>query len=155
MWQLGRPWWEFVARAVVVYAALLMMVRASGKRTIGQFTPFDLVVMLLLGEAVSDALGAGDEGVLGGLIAAATLVLLNLFLGFASTRTRTAEEIVEGRPVLLAREGEVFVEVLRRHRLGQGEWEQALREADAELNEVRRAFLETDGTISILKRKNR
>ena len=55
--------------------------------------------------------------------------------------------------MLIARDGELFADVLRRHRLGQGEWEQSLREADAEMHEVRRAFLESDGTISILKTK--
>lgn len=141
MWQLGHPWWEFAARAFVVYAVLIVLVRASGKRTVGQFTPFDLLVVMLLSESVGDAIGAGDEGVLGGLIAAGTLVLLNSLLGFVTARTRAAEEFVEGRPVLIARDGELYAEVLR--------------EADAEMKEVGQAFLETDGTISVLRKKDR
>lgn len=153
MLDLGHPWWEFVARAFVVYAVLLLLVRLSGKRSVGQFTPFDLLVVMLLSESVSESLNGGDESLIGGLIAAATLVALNLALGFAATRTRRAEDFIEGAPVLIARDGELMVDVLRRHRLGQGEWERALREADAELGEVRRAFLEADGTISVLKQK--
>jgi uncharacterized membrane protein YcaP (DUF421 family) len=154
MWDLGHPWWEFAARAFVVYAVLMVLVRASGKRTVGQFTPFDLLVVMLLSEAVSSSLNAGDEGLPGGLIAATTLVLLNLAVAFIATRTRKAEEFFDGNPVLIARDGELLVDVLRRHRLGQGDWEQALRENDTELADVRRAFLETDGTISILKKKH-
>ena len=153
MLDLSHPWWEFVVRAFVVYAVLLLLVRLSGKRTVGQFTPFDLLVVMLLSEAVSESLNGGDESLVGGLIAAATLVTLNLALGFITTRTRKAEDIVEGSPVLIARDGEVMVDVLRSHRLGLGDWEKALREADAELKEVRRAFLEADGTISVLKKK--
>lgn len=153
MWEIDRPWWEFVARAAIVYAALMVLVRVSGKRSVGQFTPFDLLVVMLLSESVSNALGADSSGLLGGLLSASTLILLNLAMGYISTRTRKAEDLLDGQPVLIARDGELLVDVLRRHRLGQGDWEQALREADAEMEDVRRAFLETDGTISILKRK--
>jgi uncharacterized membrane protein YcaP (DUF421 family) len=153
MFDLSQPWWEFILRAAVVYLVLLVLVRMSGKRTVGQFNAFDLLVVMLLSEVVSNALSGGDESLTGGLIGAATLVLLNLGMGFITTRTRRAEETIEGSPVLIARDGKLMADVLRRHRLGQGEWEKSLREADAELHEVRRAFLEADGTISILKKK--
>lgn len=151
MLDLAHPWWEFVVRGAAVYLLLLVLVRLSGKRTVGQFTPFDLLVVMLLSEAVSNSLSGGDESLVGGLIVALVLMLLNLGLGVLTTRSRKAEAFIEGAPVLIARDGQVFTDVLRRHRLGQGEWEQSLREADAQLHEVRRAFLESDGTISILK----
>jgi uncharacterized membrane protein YcaP (DUF421 family) len=153
MLDLSHPWWEFVVRAAVVYFVLLLLVRLSGKRTVGQFTPFDLLVVMLMSEAVSDSLSAGDESLIGGLVVALVLVLLNLAMGFIATRTRKAEDVIEGSPVLIARDGKLLTDELRKHRLGQGEWEQSLREADAEMHEVRRAFLESDGTISILKTK--
>lgn len=153
MFDLTQPWWELMARAALIYLVLMVMVRASGKRTVGQFTPFDLLVVMLLSESVSSSLTGGEESIQGGLVAAATLVGLNLAMGFLTTRTRRAEDVVEGKPVLIVRDGVLLTDVLRHHRLGQGEWEKALREADAELEEVRRAFLETDGTISVLKKK--
>ena len=70
MWNLDVDWWELLLRGTVVYAALLVMVRLSGKRTVGQFTPFDLLVVMLLSEAVSDSLRGGDESITGGLIVA-------------------------------------------------------------------------------------
>ena len=151
MLDLAHPWWEFVIRGVVVYLVLLVLVRLSGKRTVGQFTPFDLLVVMLLSEAVSNSLSGGDQSLAGGLVVALVLVLLNLLMGFITTRTRRAEDFIEGSPVLIARDGQLLTDVLRRHRLGQGDWEKSLREADAEMHEVRRAFLEADGTISILK----
>lgn len=153
MWGLEHPWWQYALRAAIVYAALMVLVRLSGKRTLGQFTPFDFLVVLLLSEGVSEAMHAADASVSAGLIVAATLVLLNLGVGWLATRTRAIEDAFDGRPVLIARDGELLVDELRRHRLGLGEWEKSLREADLELHEVRRAFLETDGTISILKKK--
>lgn len=154
MLDLAHPWWEFVIRGVVVYLVLLVLVRLSGKRTVGQFTPFDLLVVMLLSEAVSNSLSGGDQSLAGGLVVALVLVLLNLLMGFITTRTRRAEDFIEGSPVLIARDGQLLTDVLRRHRLGQGDWEKSLREADAEIHEVRRAFLEADGTISILKTKS-
>lgn len=149
------PWWHFVVRALVVYLALLALVRISGKRTVGQFTPFDLLVVMLLSESVSNALSGGDESLTGGLIGAATLVGLNVATAYLSARSRAAEEWIEGRPVLIARNGELFAETLSRHRLGQGAWEEALREKDCRMEDVEMAFLESDGEISIVTRDRR
>ncbi|GLS95556.1 DUF421 domain-containing protein [Piscinibacter gummiphilus] len=152
MFELATPWWELVARAFLVYAALMLMVRLSGKRTVGQFTPFDLLVVMLLSEGVSNALSGGEESVLGGLILAATLITLNVCVAVASARSSRFQEIVEGAPVLVGRDGAVFDDVLRRQHIGRGELEKALREADCSLEEMQCAFLETDGAFSILKR---
>lgn len=153
MFELTLPWWELVARAGIVYAALLVMVRVSGKRTVGQFTPFDLLVVMLLSESVSNALSATDNSVTGGLILAGTLVLLNMLLAVAGSRSRKVEEISEGTPVLVGRDGKLFEDVLRRERVGVGEVEKALRESDCELADLKFAFLESDGRFSIQKKK--
>jgi len=153
VFDLSVSWWELPIRAGLVYFALMLMVRFSGKRTVGQFTPFDLLVVMLLSEAVSDALSGGDESVQGGLIAAATLVLLNVLFGLLGSRSRKVEEIVEGTAVLLGRDGRILDDALRRERVGQGEMARALREADCRLEELDRAYLEPDGAISILKKR--
>ena len=153
MFELNLPWWELVARAAIVYAALLVMVRVAGKRTVGQFTPFDLLVVMLLSESVSNALSADDNSVTGGLILAGTLVLLNIGLAVAGARSRKVEEIAEGTPVLIGRDGKLLEDVLRRERVGVGEVEKALRESDCELADLKLAFLESDGRFSIQKKK--
>jgi uncharacterized membrane protein YcaP (DUF421 family) len=153
MFDLSLPWWEFVCRAVIVYLALLVMVRLTGKRTVGQFTPFDLLVVMLLSEGVSNALNGEDGSVLGGLIVAATLVLLNVLFAIASARSMKIEQITEGTPVLVGRDGAIFHDVLKRQHVGIGELERALREADCELKDLKCAFLETDGNFSIMKKQ--
>lgn len=152
MFQLSLPWWELVARAAMVYLVLMVMVRLSGKRTMGQFTPFDLLVVMLLSESVSNALSGGENSVAGGLIVAGTLVLLNVACAMASARSKKVEAVMEGTPVLVARDGKVFHDVLKREHVGVGDMEKSLREADCELKDLKCAFLETDGTISVLKR---
>lgn len=151
MFELQAAWWELPLRAVIIYAALLAMVRLSGRRTVGQFTPFDLLVVMLLSESVSSGLNGGEESVTGGLLAAATLVALNVAVAFATSRSARLQTLMEGRPVLVGRDGTLFGEVLRKHRIPMGDVEQALREADCELADMRYACLEADGKISILK----
>lgn len=153
MLDMAMPWWEFIARAAIVYVALMLMVRLSGKRTVGQFTPFDLLVVMLLSEGVSNSLSGKDDSIVGGLIVAGTLVLLNLMVAMASARSKKIEDVVEGSPILVARDGRVFHDVLKRQHVGTGDMDKALREADCELENVKCAFLETDGTISVLKKQ--
>lgn len=153
MFDLAMPWWEFIARAVIVYVALMLMVRLSGKRTVGQFTPFDLLVVMLLSEGVSNSLSGEDNSVVGGLIVAGTLVLLNVIVAVTSARSKKVEAVVEGTPVLVARDGRIFHDVLKREHVGVGDMDKALREADCDLDNVKCAFLETDGSISVLKRQ--
>jgi uncharacterized membrane protein YcaP (DUF421 family) len=151
MFDLQAAWWELPVRAAVIYGALLVMVRVSGRRTVGQFTPFDLLVVMLLSESVSSGLNGGEESVTGGLLAAATLVALNVLIAFATSRSARLQTLMEGRPVLVGREGKIFSEVLRKHRVPPGDVEQALREADCKQADMQFACLEADGKISILK----
>jgi len=151
MFELQAPWWEMPARAVIVYAALLILVRLSGRRTVGQFTPFDLLVVMLLSESVFNALSGSEHSISGGLLAAATLVGLNLVVAMVTSRSERAHYLVEVRPVLITRDGVLFHDVLLRNHVPAADFEAALREADCDLAKVACAFLEADGKISLLK----
>ncbi len=153
MLELSLPWWELMLRALLVYASLLVMVRASGKRSVGQFTPFDFLVMLLLSEAVSNGLSGGDNSLIGGLLLAGTLIGLNYLMGYITSRSPALEQLAEGSPVLLGRNGQFYTKALRANRVGQADVNRALREADCSLQDMRCVFLETDGSISVLKRQ--
>ena len=153
MFDMDLAWWEFIVRGAVVYLALLAMVRLSGRRTVGQFTPFDLLVVMLLSEAVSNSLSGGDQSLVGGLVIAATLVALNLLASYASSHSRKLADILDGTPVLLGRDGKIFKDVLKRCRLAEAEVESALREADCKLEEMKYIFLEADGSITIMKKR--
>jgi uncharacterized membrane protein YcaP (DUF421 family) len=151
MFDMSIPWWEFIVRAGTVYVVLLVMVRLTGKRTIGQFTPFDLVVVLLLSEAVSGAINAQDASLPGGLLAAATLLAIDFAIAYASSRSKRVNSIMGGSPVLVGRDGVIYEEVLRRERVPRTDVEKALRSADCEIEDMRMAILEADGSINIIK----
>ncbi len=154
MFDLQVPVWELLARAVLIYFALFLMVRLSGKRTVGQFTPFDLLVVMLLSEAVSNGLSGGEESVTGAWILAGALILMNGLLGFISSRSKPLERWLEGSPVLIGRDGAWFPQVMRRHRIGHADVQQALRKADCSLPQMKLAILESDGSISIIQRQS-
>jgi uncharacterized membrane protein YcaP (DUF421 family) len=153
MFDMDLPWWEFVLRTIAVYVCLMIMIRFSGKRTVGQFTPFDLVVVMLLAEAVTASLTGGDQSLVGGLIAATTLVALNMGTGWITAHSKRADETLEGKPTLVGRDGVIYKDVLKKERVPEADMEQALREADCPIEDMRCAFLEADGKISILKRQ--
>lgn len=152
MFDLSLPWWEFVLRAAVVYLVLLLMVRITGKRTVGQFTPFDLIVVMLLAEGVTGSLSGGDESLPGGLLVAATLVLLDVAIAVLTSRSRKADAVLQGHPVLVGRDGVIYEDVLKRQRVPVADVEKALRAADCQVEDMRMAILEADGNINIMKR---
>ena len=153
MLNLDLPWWEFVLRGAVVYLVLLVAVRISGKRTIGQFTPFDLLVVVLLSEAVGNSMSGGDESLIGGLIVAFTLLTLNVVISYTASRNVRLENMIEGREVLLGRNGRLFDDVMKAHRIGRNEIDRVLHANDMDLEELELLILETDGSINATKKK--
>jgi len=153
MFDMELPWWEFIIRGTVVYLVLLIMVRISGRRTVGQFTPFDLLVVMLLSESVSNSLSGGDQSLIGGLIIAAVLVALNMSMSYLSSHSKKMSHILDGSEVLLGRNGRLFDKVIKECRLSEGEVEEALREADCKLEEMECCFLEADGAITVQKKR--
>jgi uncharacterized membrane protein YcaP (DUF421 family) len=153
MLDMNLPWWEFIVRGAVVFCVLLLMVRVSGRRTVGQFTPFDLLIVMLLSEAVSGSLTGGDESVSGGLIIAATLVALNMLAAYLSAHSKAMSDMLDGTAVLLGRNGKIFQDVLKKCRLSDTEIMEALREADCKLEEMEYTFLEADGNITVQKKR--
>lgn len=153
LFDLAMPWWEFVVRAVAVYVVVLLMVRIVGKRTVGQYTPFDLIVVVLLGTAVQNSLIGEDQSLLGGLILAATLLALNWSVGFLSARSRTFDRLVEGHSIVLARQGVVDRDQLRRQSISEEDFRAACRSsACSEDAQIALAILESSGDITVIKR---
>lgn len=153
MFQMATPWWELIVRGALVYLGVLVLMRLSGKRTIGEFSPFDVIVMLLLAEAASPALTGGDDSIPGGLLVVATLIALNFVVAYASTRSRALDKVLQGRPVVLVRHGELFHEVLRKHNMPEGDLREAMRAKEIlRIDDVELALLEPDGEVSIFKR---
>ena len=142
---------SIVARTLIVYLALLAGLRLAGKRELGQMTPFDLVVILLIANAVQNAMVGPDTSVTGGLIAAGVLVTVNYGLAAARERLPWLRRAVEGTPTLLINDGRFVQEHLRREGLEEDEVLMAIREHGvADVKDVRIAVLETDWSISIV-----
>ncbi|MBF6630388.1 MAG: DUF421 domain-containing protein [Comamonas sp.] len=151
MWQMNVSGGELVLRAVLVYAALLVMMRLSGKRTVGQLTPFDLLVVMLVGEAAGTSMTGDEQSVQGGLLVCAILIALNTLMGMLSARSLWAQRLLEGEAVLIGRDGQIFDAVRKKHRVSRNDIESALREADCSLADMRCMFLEADGKLSNLQ----
>ena len=148
---LGTPWWEIVVRAAVVYVVVLVGLRLGGKRELGQMTPFDLVVILLIANAVQNAMVGSDTSLAGGLIAAAVLLVANGVLARVRHRIPWLRRVAEGEPVVLVSDGVLQRRQMVRQGVDEAELDQAAREHGlAGLSEVRQAVLEVDGTISIV-----
>ena len=154
LFDLSIPWWEIVLRGTIVYFVLLLLLRLSGKRTVGQFTPFDLLVLVLLGDAMQGSMIAGDESLAGGVVLVVTLLGWNKLMGWLTSRSRRLERAVEGRPVVLARNGHVYGEALDRCKLNIDDLQEAMRNADCgSISLIRLAMLEKDGKISVVTRQ--
>ena len=151
LFQLSAPWWHFVMRGVAVYVLVMVLIRVSGKRAVGQFTPFDLILLILIGNAVQNGINGGDNSLTGAAIMATTLVALNYLVAFVTSRSRAAEKVVEGVPVVLARDGRLFRSVLRRELVSEEDFREALRMNGVEdVTGVQLALLETNGSISVV-----
>jgi len=155
LFHLSAPWWVFVLRAVAIYVLVMVLVRMSGKRAVGQFTPFDLVLLILIGNAVQNGINGGDNSLTGAAIMATTLIALNYLVALVTSRSRRAEELVEGVPVVLARDGKVFERMLREQLVSDADFHKALRQHQvSDVSEVALALLETNGSISVVPRQD-
>ena len=141
-----------VLRTVVVYAVLLTALRLiSGKRELGQMTLFDLVVLLIIANAVQNAMVGTDSSLNGGLLAAVTLLVLDRAAGALGVRSRLAHRLLVGSPTLLVHDGQLVPVNMRREGVAEEDVLQALREHGIEdLADVQAAVLEVDGTISVV-----
>ncbi|HEY6221710.1 MAG TPA: YetF domain-containing protein [Candidatus Eisenbacteria bacterium] len=147
-----NPLLEIVARTAIIYLALLVGLRLTGKRQVGQFTPFDLLLLLLLSNAVQNAMVGPDTSVAGGLIAAATLFGANLTVAAIAKKSRHAAKVVEGTATLLIRHGLVIQQNLDHEGISAEDLRRALREHGIDdVKLVRAAILEVDGSISVLR----
>ncbi len=150
MWNLAIPWWEFILRALIVYVFLIGLLRLTGRRQIGQLAPFDLVLLLVLSNAVQNSMNGGDNSVLGGVICATTLVGVNWLVSYLTFRNKRLARAIEGRPQVIIHNGHVYRDVMQSEKLTQSELDAALRAAGCGcVDDVHFAVLENNGQISV------
>jgi len=151
MWHLGTPAWSIVARTALIYLAVFFGLRLMGKRELGQMTAFDLVVILLIANAVQNSMVGQDSSVPGGLLAAAVLLVANRGVALVRLRGGAVGRLVEGTPTILIQDGNFLEQSLRKEGVDRQEIEMVVREHGIEsATNVKLAVLETDGSISIV-----
>nr|WP_257303910.1 YetF domain-containing protein [Geothrix sp. SG10] len=151
MWKLAQPWWEFILRALLVYGFLLVTLRLTGKRQVGQLSPFDFVLLLVLSNAVQNSMNAGDNTVGAGFILVATLLAVNGFMSWLTWRSKRAEILLDGRPQILVHNGQLDEAMLASERITRHELMAAVRQAGvSDVADVRVAILETNGRINVI-----
>ena len=154
MFDLTTPWWEIIVRTAVVYWVVLFLLRIAGKRELGQMTPFDLVVILVIANAVQNAMTGGDNSLIGGVIAAATLTAVNIAMERWGDRIPLLRRALASEPTLLLQDGTSIEEHLKREHIELSEVEMAARQHGiADLADVAAAVLEEDGSISIIPKE--
>ncbi len=143
---------QIFVRTAVIYSVVLLGVRLSGKREVGQMTPFDLTLLLLLSNAVQNAMTGPDTSLAGGIVAALTLLVLNYVVADVSGANRRFRKLVQGQPSLLVHDGKIIEAHMAREHVSMDELERALREHGiGNVHDVALAVLEVDGSISVLK----
>ncbi len=143
---------ELIVRSTAVYGFLLVALRLAGRRELAQMTSFDLVLLLVLSNAVQNSINAGDNSLIGGLVCAVTLVLLNWVMAFLVYRFRFLERVVQGQPIRIVSDGKVHVGALKRERITLAELRSALRKQSImSISECKQVTLEPDGTLSAVK----
>jgi len=150
----GAPVWEKILRAIVVYAFLIIGLRLSGKRELAQLNPFDLVVLLTLSNTVQNAIIGDDNSLLGGLIGATALLVVNYFVVRFMFFHPKMEELIEGEPVCLVEDGKVCEDKLRQELINVTELRSAAhRQGFETLNDVESAILEPGGTFAFTRKE--
>ena len=144
---------DIVLRATIIFIALYLLVRLMGKRELGQMTPFELIVLVVIGDLIQQGVTQNDFSLTGAVIAISTIAFWALVMSWASYLWPRAERILEGEPRVIVRDGELLSDNLRRNRLTRSEIESEMRLAGiAHLRDVKWAILEPRGKISFIQR---
>lgn len=144
---------DLVLRAVFVFFFLLVLTRVIGKRELSSLQPFDLILLIILGDAVQQGLTQDDYSLTGVVLVVGTIAVLQVLVSWLTYRYPRIRPIVDGEPVIVLQDGEPIERNLKRERLTVAEIaEEARKQQIAHLEEIRWAVLETNGQISFIKK---
>lgn len=143
---------DLVLRATVVFCFLLLLTRVIGKRELGRLQPFDLILLIVLGDALQQGLTQDDYSLTSAILVVGTIAVLQVFVSWLSYRFPRTRPILDGDPIIVVQDGKVIERNLKRERLTVEEVaEEARKQQIPHLTEVRYAILETSGTISFIR----
>lgn len=146
---------DLVIRATVIFFFILLVTRIAGRRELSELKPFDLILLVVLGDLVQQGITQSDESVTGTLIVISTITLLSVAVSWASFRSRSVRLLTGGQPVVLVQDGRPIERNLRRERITLEDiQEEARRSQIVSLSELQWAILEDDGHISCIPRQH-
>jgi uncharacterized membrane protein YcaP (DUF421 family) len=144
---------DLVIRATVVFFFIFLVTRIAGRRELSSLEPFDLILLVVLGDLVQQGITQSDQSVTGTLVVISTITLLSVAVSWASFRSGRVRLVTEGEPIILVQDGDVLERNLHRERLTRGDLEEAARlQQVGSLNDIRWAILEKEGSISVIKK---
>lgn len=143
---------NLIIRAVVVYLSVLILLRISGKRQMGQMGATEFVAILLISNAVQNSMNGGDNSMSAGLLLAVVLILLSTAISYLTFKSHFFQALFEGTPTLVVHKGKVIVRHLAKERMTEAELRIMLRKQGIHhMNEIESAILEADGTLSLTR----
>jgi len=143
---------EMVLRAIAVFLFLLVLTRVIGRRELSSLEPFDLILLIVLGDVVQQGLTQDDYSLTGAFLVIGTFAILQVFVSWIGYRFPFARPVLEGEPIIIIQDGELIERNLKRERLTRQEIaEEARSQQIAHISEVRWGVLETNGKISFIK----
>jgi uncharacterized membrane protein YcaP (DUF421 family) len=146
---------DIVLRALTVFFFVFLLTRVAGRRELGSLEPFDLIMLVVIGDLVQQALTQDDYSVVGALLAGSTIGLLTVVVSYVHYRFPRLRPVLEGEPVILLEDGRPIESILRRERITVDELAEAARQQQglASLDDVQWAVLETSGQISVIPKQ--
>lgn len=152
MWTLTTPWYELVIRGTCIYFFMFIIMRLWGKKHLGEMAAFDFILLLFISEAVQNSLVDDDKSLFGGMIVIVTFLFWNSLINKLTFRYRKLEQILDGEPRVLIKNGKVNPELMRKEKITEQELYEALRQEGVdELKKVKLATLETNGHLSVIE----
>ncbi len=154
LFTFNLPAMNLIVRAIIVYLSVLVLLRISGKRQMGQMGPTEFVAILLISNAVQNSMNGGDNSLVGGLVLAAVLITLSWLISYLTFKSSFFSSVFEGTPTLLVHKGKMIAKHMHHERLSEADLRRLLRHQGIHsIDEIETAVLEADGTLSITRSK--
>jgi uncharacterized membrane protein YcaP (DUF421 family) len=142
---------DIALRAVFLYAFVVFLIRVMGRRELSSLSPIDLVLLIVLGDAIQQGLTQDDYSVTGAVIAVSTIAAVQVLISYVSFRSRRARRVLEGEPIVVVQGGKLIERNMKRERITEDELAEAMRKQQiAAVDSVAWGILESDGTISFI-----
>jgi uncharacterized membrane protein YcaP (DUF421 family) len=153
LYTLTVPVWNLILRAVVVYLSVLIILRIAGKRQLAQMSPTEFVAILLISNAVQNAMNGGDNSLVGGLVLAIAIIITSWCISALTYRHRRVRQLFEGTPTLMVYRGKTVEKNMDKEHLSLSELRALLREQGMhDFAEIHSAVLEADGHLSVIRK---